>query len=77
MKPTITRQGPAQSSSQQALPRPKHARFVWTIAPLLVALAACGPAGEPLTPPPPLPPDIVETSAPKPKTPSKRAICSA
>ncbi len=41
----------------------KRSRFVWTILPLLsLALAACGPAAEPLTPPPPLPPDLATST---------------
>jgi hypothetical protein len=64
VKPTITDLDPAQSLSRpvSSLARPTRSkpwRFGRTIfSSLLFALVACGPAGEPLTPPPPLPPDL-------------------
>lgn len=66
MKSTITHQSPARSLSRTFSSHTKRSRFVWTIAPLFFALFACGPVAEPLTPPPPLPPDIVADAA-KPK----------
>jgi len=66
VKPTITDHDSAQRSYPTQA-RSKTRWFGWTIAPLLVALAACGPAAEPLTPPPPLPPELPESTAPQAK----------
>lgn len=62
MKPT---NDPRDLLSTRPASNRAHTRwFGRTILPILwLAFVACGPAGEPLTPPPPLPPDLPDTQA--------------
>lgn len=65
VKPKISDQDPSSSLSRPSSVPAKHRGFGRTIIPpLLFSLVACGPAAEPLTPPPPLPPELPASAAP-------------
>jgi len=72
VKPTISDPVRCLSLHNPSVTPSKSSLFRRTIAPLLLlALVACGPTGEPLTPPPPLPPDLPTSNVPaaKPQNP--------